>query len=509
MISKIKSCALYGINGYLVDVEVDLSEGLPGFDLVGLPDSSIREAKERVRAAIKNSEFLFPIKRITVNLAPADIRKEGSAFDLPIAVGILSCNEPIPEEVLNKTMLVGELSLDGSVKPVNGILPMVYSASKNGITQCIVPYENAEEGAIVENMEVIGVHTLKEAILHLRNETPLSKTTIDINAVMANCVNTNLDFSDVKGQSHVKRSLEISAAGSHNVLMIGPPGSGKTMMARRLPTILPDLSFEESIEITKIYSVTGLLPNKKALINSRPFRAPHHTVSNTALIGGGRIPRPGEVSLSHYGVLFLDELTEFNRNVLEVLRQPLEDREVTISRVNATLTYPASFMLVCSMNPCPCGYLGDEEKCHCQPEQVKKYLSKVSGPLLDRIDLQVEASPVKYSDLNVSEKSESSSSIKKRVLNAQRIQQERYKDEPILFNSQLSAAQIEKYCALEQAERNLLKTAFEKLNLSARAYHRILKVARTIADLDEEENIRLHHLSEAIQYRSLDRKYWA
>lgn len=509
MISKIKSCALYGIHGYLVDVEVDLSEGLPGFDLVGLPDSSIREAKERVRAAIKNSELLFPIKRITVNLAPADIRKEGSAFDLPIAVGIISCNTPIPKDVLNKTMLVGELSLDGSVKPVNGILPMVYSASQNGMTQCIVPYENAEEGAIVENMEVIGVHTLKEAILHLRNEKPLPKTTIDINSIMRSCVNTNLDFSDVKGQEHVKRALEISAAGSHNVLMIGPPGSGKTMMARRLPTILPDLTFKESIEITKIYSITGLLPNKKALINTRPFRAPHHTVSNTALIGGGRIPKPGEVSLSHYGVLFLDELPEFNKNVLEVLRQPLEDREVTISRVNATLTYPASFMLVCSMNPCPCGYLGDEEKCHCQPEQVKKYLSKVSGPLLDRIDLQVEASAVKYSDLDIREKSESSFSIKQRVLNAQKIQQERYKNESIFFNSQLSAAQIEKYCSLGDAERNLLKTAFEKLNLSARAYHRILKVARTIADLDEEENIKLHHLSEAIQYRSLDRKYWA
>lgn len=509
MISKIKSCALYGVNGYLVDVEVDLSEGLPGFDLVGLPDSSIREAKERVRSAIKNSEFLFPIKRITVNLAPADTKKEGSAFDLPIAVGIISCSEPISEDILNKTMLIGELSLDGSVRPINGILPMVYSALQNGITQCIVPFENAEEGAIVEDMEVIGVHTLKEALKHLQNEEPIPKTIIDIKSIMINYISSNLNFSDVKGQSHVKRALEISAAGSHNVLMIGPPGSGKTMMARRLPTILPDLSFEESIEITKIYSVTGLLPNKKSLISSRPFRSPHHTVSNSALIGGGRIPKPGEVSLSHYGVLFLDELPEFNKNVLEVLRQPLEDREVTISRVNATLTYPASFMLICSMNPCPCGYLGDEEKCHCQPEQIKKYLSKISGPLLDRIDLQVEASPVKYSDLDVREKSESSASIKKRVLKAQKIQQERYKDESLFFNAQLSAAQIEKYCVLGQAERNLLKTAFEKLNLSARAYHRILKVSRTIADLDGEENIGLQHLSEAIQYRSLDRKYWA
>ncbi|WP_058485144.1 YifB family Mg chelatase-like AAA ATPase [Defluviitalea phaphyphila] len=509
MISKIKSCALYGINGYLVDVEVDLSEGLPGFDLVGLPDSSIRESKERVRAAIKNSEFLFPIKRITVNLAPADTKKEGSAFDLPIAIGIISCNDPIDKEILDSTMIIGELSLDGKVRPVNGILPMVYSALKKGIKQCIVPFENAEEGAIVEDIEVIGVHTLKEAINHLKKEEIIPRTIIDINSLMKNNTNNTLDFADVKGQEHVKRALEISAAGSHNVLMIGPPGSGKTMMARRLPTILPDLSFEESIEITKIYSVTGLLPNKKSLITSRPFRAPHHTVSNSALIGGGRIPKPGEVSLSHYGVLFLDELPEFNKNVLEVLRQPLEDREVTISRVNATLTYPASFMLVCSMNPCPCGYLGDDEKCHCQPEQVKKYLSKISGPLLDRLDIHVEASPVKYDDLDVKEKSESSASIKKRVLQAQKIQQERYKNESIYFNAQLSASQIDKYCVLGKEERDLLKNAFEKLNLSARAYHRILKVSRTIADLEGEEKIGLQHLSEAIQYRSLDRKYWA
>ncbi|NLJ87236.1 MAG: YifB family Mg chelatase-like AAA ATPase [Epulopiscium sp.] len=508
MLSKVKSCTLYGINGYLVDVEVDLSEGLPGFDLVGLPDSSIREAKDRVRAAIKNSQLLFPIKRITVNLAPADTKKEGSAFDLPIAIGIISCNLPIEQEILKNTMIIGELSLDGTVKPVNGILPMVYSAYKNGLKQCIVPYENAEEGAIVEGISVIGVHTLYEAIEFLQGIRSIEKTTVDIKAIMKQSINSKVDFSDVKGQAHVKRALEISAAGSHNLLMIGSPGSGKTMMAKRLPSILPDLTFDESIEITKIYSVIGLLPNKKSLITTRPFRSPHHTVSTSALVGGGRIPRPGEVSLSHYGVLFLDELPEFNKNVLEVLRQPLEDREVTISRVNATLTYPASFMLVCSMNPCPCGYLGDEEKCHCQPDTIKKYLAKISGPLLDRLDLHVEVSPVKYKDLDTNEKSESSASIKKRVLKAQKIQQERYKNENIYFNAQLGAAQIEKYCVLGKEEKDLLKAAFEKLNLSARAYHRILKVARTIADLDGRENIELQHLSEAIQYRSLDRKYW-
>ena len=509
MLSKVKSCSLYGINGYLVDVEVDLSEGLPGFDLVGLPDSSVREAKDRVRAAIKNSQLLFPVKRITINLAPADTKKEGSAFDLPIAVGIVSCNLSISPEKLEKTMIVGELSLDGSVKPVNGILPMVYSAYKNGLEQCIVPFENAEEGAIVEGIKVIGVHNLMEALEYLLGTKSIPETTVNIQTLMQQSSNSKLDFSDVKGQAHVKRALEISAAGSHNLLMIGPPGSGKTMMAKRLPTILPDLTFEESIEITKIYSVSGLLPDKKSLITNRPFRSPHHTVSTSALVGGGRIPRPGEVSLSHYGVLFLDELPEFNKNVLEVLRQPLEDREVTISRVNATLTYPASFMLVCSMNPCPCGYYADEEKCHCQSETIKKYLAKISGPLLDRLDIHVEVSPVKYKDLNTKEKSESSASIKKRVLKAQKIQQERYKNENIYFNAQLGAAQIEKYCILRKEERELLRTAFEKLNLSARAYHRILKVARTIADLDEKENIELQHLSEAIQYRSLDRKYWA
>lgn len=510
MFSIVLSSALHGIDGNIIKVEIDISEGLPSFDIVGLPDSSVKEAKERVRTAIKNSNFNFPIKKITVNLAPANIRKEGSSFDLPIAIGILVCIGVIKLDTLQDTMVIGELSLDGSVRGVSGVLPMVYSAYNKGFKKCIIPYENAQEGAIVNDMEIIGVNSLSEIVEHLSGYKVLSRTQIDTNELFSNINKINdLNFSDVKGQEKVKRTLEVAAAGFHNVMMLGSPGSGKTMMAKRIPSILPPLTFEESIEITKIHSVAGLLKSKGTLITKRPFRSPHHTISASALTGGGKIPKPGEISLAHNGVLFLDELPEFHKNVLEVMRQPLEDMEVTISRVNSTITYPSKFMLIASMNPCPCGYYPDTKRCHCTDKEIKKYLSKISGPLIDRIDICLEVKPVEYEQLSLKRKSESSEDIRKKVIAAQKIQQQRYKNENILFNSQLSSAQIEKYCSLGNEEIEILKIAFDRLNLSARAYHRILKVSRTIADLDASENIKVNHLAEAIQYRSLDRKYFA
>ncbi|MBO5560114.1 MAG: YifB family Mg chelatase-like AAA ATPase [Firmicutes bacterium] len=505
MLAKILSAALTGINGYLVETEVDISVGFPAFDIVGLPDNAVKESKERVRTALKNTDCEIPSKHVTVNLAPANTKKEGAAFDLPIAAGILACMGVI--ESREDIIVLGELSLDGSVRPVDGVLPMLHFAYEQGIRQCIVPFDNAEEAALVKGMQVYAVSHLLQAISVFRGENKVMPFTVDIDAVFKNAGGGELlDFSDVKGQESVKRALEIAAAGMHNVLMIGPPGSGKTMMAKRMPGILPDLSFEESIEITKIYSVAGLLRNKNALITKRPFRSPHHTISNVAMVGGGRVPKPGEVSLSHNGILFLDELPEFARSVLEELRQPLEDAEVTISRVGGTMTYPASLMLVASMNPCPCGYHGYSQKCTCKESEIAKYMGRISGPLLDRIDVHIEAAAVDFNKMGSRAPSESSADIKARVVKAHKIQQERYKNEGIYFNSQLSASQINKYCALGDEETSLMKLAFDRLGLSGRAYHKILKLSRTIADLAGSEDIKKNHIAEALQLRNLDRK---
>lgn len=509
MLSIVKSMSLTGLDGYLVYVQVDVSAGMPSWEIVGLPDTSIRESKERVKTAIKNSGFELQSRKIVVNLAPADTKKEGSFFDLPIAIGILTCIEEIREESLQNIAFIGELSLNGDLNKINGVLPMCIEAKKLGINKIILPIENAKEASVVDGIEILGANNLSQVVQYLNSKTeilPFKSNIEDLFKIQNNYI---LDFSEVRGQENIKRALEVAAAGSHNCLLIGSPGSGKTMMARRIPYILPDLSFDESLETTKIHSVAGVLSKDTPLITHRPFRAPHHTISGSSLVGGGRIPKPGEISLAHNGLLFLDELPEFNKNVLEVMRGPLEDGIVTISRVNATLTYPCNFMLVASMNPCPCGYYGSKDKtCSCTPQAIHNYISKISGPLLDRIDIQVEVSPVKYEKLESDSKEECSDQIRKRVNAARKIQLERYKTDGIYSNSQLTPKLINKYCKLDNPSKKILQKAFENLGLSARAHGRILKVARTIADLDKKESIEVNHIAEAIQYRSLDKKYW-
>ena len=506
MLAKVLSSAVIGIDAYVVEVEVDISQGLPSFATVGLPEGAVRESKERVKAAVKNSGYHFPADRITVNLAPADIKKEGSAFDLPMALGILAATDLVPRSAYSDCLFLGELALDGLVRPVKGVLPMAIAAKELGLRGIYLPVENAPEAGVVGGTHVYPVSALSQVVAALNGYCRIDPFKVEINALFQ-VPDSQVDFKDVSGQENAKRAMEISAAGGHNLIMIGPPGSGKTMLARRLPTILPALSFEESLETSKVYSIMGMMPKGYGLITIRPVRSPHHTISDAGLIGGGKNPKPGEVSLADNGVLFLDELPEFRKNVLEVLRQPMEDGHVTISRANATVTYPADFMLVAAMNPCPCGFLGDPKReCSCSFLQVQRYRAKISGPLLDRIDIHLEVPSVKYKDLSAVTDGVSSKEILERVMMAREIQGARFRRMNIRTNARMNSRQIRQFCGIDRESSVLMEKAMEKFGLSARAHARILKIARTIADLEVSAEIKAPHVAEAIQYRTLDRK---